>query len=267
MSGLAALQADFARYLLDQPGGLQSRLGGKGHAGVERRLQVYRHAYGARLREALATDHPKLAALAGHDFAALANAYVAAHPSRSFSLRRLGAALPGFLAAAPPWSARPALAAMAAFEEALADAFDAADDPVLPLRALAEVAAADWPGLRLVPHPATIRLRLAVDAPALWRALEHGEPAPEKATMTSDPGVWLVWRQGLEVRFRPLPPEEAAAFDAMAEGADFAQLCDAVAGIVGAASAPLRVVELVRLWTGTGIISALLPPGGPPREQ
>jgi hypothetical protein len=260
MSELAALQGDFARCLLDEPNGLSSRLGAGGRAGVERRLQVYRHAYGARLREALAADHPKLAALAGEDgFAALAAAYVAVHPSRSFSLRRLGAALPGFLAATPPWSAQPELAAMAAFEEALADAFDAADAPVLPVTALAEVAATDWPGLRLVLHPASIRLCLAVDAAALWRALERGEPASEDAATTA--GDWLVWRQGLEVRFRPLPPDEAAAFGALDEGADFAGLCETVAAVAGAAAAPLRVVELVQLWAGTGVLSGLLPPG------
>jgi hypothetical protein len=263
MSALAALQAEFARYLLDRPSDIAAALHDCGPAALERRLDIYRHGYGARLREALANDFPKLAALAGETgFTELAAAYVAAHPSRSFSLRRLGGALPAFLAATPPWSARPVLAAMAAFEAALADAFDAADAPALTPAALAGIAAEDWPGLRLVPHPTAVRLCLPLEVPELWRAIEHGG-GPDQPATASGPGAWLVWRWDLDVRFRLLPPEEEAGFDAMAEGADFAALCEAVAAIVDEDAAPLRVVEMVQLWAGSGLLAGLLPPGSP----
>ncbi|MFO1057510.1 MAG: hypothetical protein U1E53_11150 [Dongiaceae bacterium] len=150
---------------------------------------------------------------------------------------------------------------MAAFEGALADAFDAADAWHAAVAALAAVAAEDWPGLRLVPHPAAIPLSLPVDAPALWAAIERGEAAEEMAA--AGPGDWLVWRDDLDVRFRPLPPEEAAGFAAMADGADFALLCETVAGVVGEEAAPPRVVAMVQLWAGSGALTRLLPPGSP----
>ncbi|WP_163367521.1 HvfC/BufC N-terminal domain-containing protein, partial [Klebsiella aerogenes] len=64
-------------------------------------LQVYRHAYRARLAEALADNYTVLArALGDEAFDALAQAYLAAHPSRHPSIRWFGAALADFMAVA-----------------------------------------------------------------------------------------------------------------------------------------------------------------------
>src|SRR5687768_5344401 len=58
--------------------------------GADGRAAIYRHMYRARLHGVLATDLPKLRLALGADaFAAIADAYLAAFPPRSFTLRDL----------------------------------------------------------------------------------------------------------------------------------------------------------------------------------
>jgi len=261
MSGLRELQEDFAGYLLGQPNRMSERALGSSKADVALMLNVYRHAYGARLLEVLATDYPKLAALAGAaTFEELGRAYIAAHPSRSFSARWLGGRLSDFLAATPPFDQRPALAEMARFEWAITTAFDAAEAPVERLSGLAAVPPTSWPGMRLQPHPTAIRIDLAFDVPRLWQRLDRGEPAGEASALATPPVAWLVWRVGLDVKFRPLPPDEAWAFDAMRRGEDFSAICEGLCRYVAPDRAAFRAVEIVRQWLETEAIGGLAYP-------
>ena len=258
MTDLRALQEDFTRYLRDQPNRMAERAQGGRRAPVERMLNVYRHAYAARLLEVLGNDYPKLAALAGAaSFEQLGRAYIAAHPSRSFSARWFGGRLPGFLAATPPFAARPELVAMAGFEWAIATAFDAADAAAEPLAALAAVPPTAWPGMRLHPHPTVTRIDLAVDVPSLWRRLDRAETAGEIPPPTGDPAAWLIWRVGLDVKFMALPPDEAWAFDAMRHGEDFAAICEGLCTFVAAERAAFRAAELIKQWIEADTIGRL----------
>src|SRR5262249_58449713 len=64
------------------------------------RIAIYPDMYRCRLIEALLEDYPRLAAALGDGgFADLVRDYVAAHPSSHPSLRHLGTALAGLLAA------------------------------------------------------------------------------------------------------------------------------------------------------------------------
>jgi len=258
MSRLRELQEDFTAYLLDQPNGMAERARGTAKADVGLLLNVYRHAYSARLLEVLATDYAKLKALAGEaEFERLGRAYIAAHPSRSFSARWFGAGLAGFLAVTPPFAERPALAAMASFEWAIATAFDAADAPAEPLAALAAVPPSAWPGMRLHPHPTVTRIDLDLDAPRLWLRLERGEAACEIPAPATEPAAWLVWRMGLDVQFRALPPDEAWAFDAMRRGVDFASICEGLCNFVATDQAAYRAAELVKTWIDADAIAGI----------
>lgn len=258
MSDLRELQEDFTRYLLDQPNAMAERAQGSRRADVGLMLNVYRHAYVARLIEVLATDYPKLKTLAGEAmFDRLARAYIAAHPSRSFSARWLGGQLPGFLATASPFSEQPALAAMATFEWALATAFDAADAPAEPLAALAAVPPAAWPAMRLHPHPALVRIDLVVDVPGVWQRLDRREAAGEIPEQAGMPAAWLAWRIGLDVKFRALPADEAWAIDAMRRGEDFAAICEGLCGFIDADQAAFRAAGLIRTWIEADLIGQI----------
>lgn len=67
------------------------------------RLAIYSNAYFARLLECLRAEFPLLAVAAGREaFDALAIGFLVAHPSRSYTLNRLGASLPNYLAETRP---------------------------------------------------------------------------------------------------------------------------------------------------------------------
>ena len=98
------------------------------------RVEIYNRMYWFRLLECIATDFPGLRALLGDGrFWKLAEAYLKAYPSRSFTLRNLGAKLPRFVTAEAKWTKPHAEAAgdLARFEWAQIVAFD--DEQLAPL--------------------------------------------------------------------------------------------------------------------------------------
>lgn len=104
------------------------------------RLEIYAHSYWYRLMDCVYEDCPGLRALLGAPrFDRLVRAYLARHPSRSFTLRNLCARLPDFIRARPALTApRTALAhAVARFEWAQTVAFDGEALPVLSAAVIA----------------------------------------------------------------------------------------------------------------------------------
>lgn len=107
---------------------------------AQARLNIYARCYWFRLCDCLHEDCPGLRALLGEErFGALARAYLARHPSRSFTLRNLAAQLPEFIRAEPRWTApETRLAeAVARLEWAGTVAFDGAMCPPLTAEDLA----------------------------------------------------------------------------------------------------------------------------------
>jgi hypothetical protein len=128
------------------------------------RLEIYHSMYPLRMEEALASDYPGLKHFLGdHGFFRLAERYVQAHPSRSFTLNPLGRHLPEFLESADV-PRREFCRDLARLERALAEAFEADETPALDESAVAAVPAQAWEGARLVPI-AAFRL-LALRYPA-----------------------------------------------------------------------------------------------------
>lgn len=256
MSGLALLQRDFLRALAGGDDAVVARLDDRRGVGRERGLGVYVHAYGARLREVLGLDHAALASLLGEDaWIAMADAYIRAHPSRHASLRRFGDELPGFLRSHQPWTGRPLLAEMAAFERALLDSFDAADAAPAAWQDLLEMPPTRWAGMRPALVPSLARQTLATPAVECWRALKRGEAVPTMASaMRSD---WAIWRDPhLVTRFRSLAADEAALLDHLLAGGDFAGGCERLQDWHPAEAVPARALALLEQWCGEGWIAA-----------
>jgi hypothetical protein len=129
------------------------------------RLQLYNRMYWFRLFDAISDDCPGLRALLGDDrFFALARAYLARHPSRSFTLRNLCSRLPQFIAEEPRWSApRTGLAlAVARFEWAQTEAFDGEGRPKLTADDIADAPPSRL-RLGLQPYLSLLRLEYPVD--------------------------------------------------------------------------------------------------------
>lgn len=225
-------------------------------------LAVYRHAYRARLAEALADNHTVLArALGDEAFDALAQAYIAAHPSGHPSIRWFGHLLADFMAGAGgDLVPHASLVDFARMDWALRGAFDAADAPLLDTAALAALGPDDWAGLVLHLHPSAQRVALAHAIEPGWRALrewtpESGADAPELDEPVRHAHTLLAWRQAGDTRWRALAPLEAALLAAVAAGAPFVLLCERAAAELGdpEAAAP-AVVAALQQWLADGLL-------------
>jgi Putative DNA-binding domain len=215
------------------------------------RLEIYADMYLWRLVDALREDYPKLAALLGDErFYALAEAYVREHPSHHHDLGRLGVHLPAFLRAHPD-PGRPDLADLAALEWARSEVFFEAETEPARQDALAALSPEEFLEARLRLAPALRVLAVEHDAVGLWRALEHGEPAPPPA-----PGIhaMAVWRSRFEVFHTALELDEATALEAVASGDPLSRVCAAFAGREDATRAAFAAMTS---WFDEGWIAAV----------
>lgn len=256
MQRLASLQARFSRSVLEGSDAAWADVAGDARLDPGARLSIYANAYRARLLEVLGKDFACVKAQMGEEaFEAAALAYAAAHPSRSPSLRWFGRAFATFLRRAEPYADAPALAETAAFEWALGEAFDAADDPSASLADAAAVPPEAWARLRLAPRASLRTLRLAWSVPAAYAAMERGErPAPERLRA---PVTCLVWRADGLTRWRSLAAEEAEILSDALCGRTFGALCEALAERGGEEAAPARAAALLARWIEEGLFTRL----------
>lgn len=240
-------------------------VGGQGSDGLLRELpgrepllRIYQHAYGARLASALRDNFGTLPQVMGDEaFDELAQAYVAAHPSRHPSIRWFGDRLPVFMHERSDLVPHVALIDLARMEWALRSAFDAANALPIEAAALATVAADDWPRLAfdLLPSVQLIDLQWAVEP--LWRALQSVEPGnePELPEPAAHAHTLLVWRQGLDNRWRSLDANAAALLRTALAGDSFGALCALAATQVGDEQAAGTAVAALQAWLADGLLA------------
>lgn len=252
MTTLAEMQRDFQDYLLGGSEMITTSIHADGVLPVPARLGIYRFAYGQRLVEALTNEFPGLQALLGETaFATLARRYLAAHPSRHPSLRALGQALAAFLASTD--APHPLARDMAAFDWAVARAFDARDEIPIVLAEILTLPAETWEMLRLTFAESVSFFAGAAGIGDLRRALLRGEPADPVA---GDRTVsWLVWRQDDQVQFRPVTHAEAASFGLMQNGGTFGAMCEKLAQNLPQHEEPvLRAATYLKDWVERGLV-------------
>lgn len=129
------------------------------------RLEIYNRQYWFRLSDCFYEDYPGLQAILGERrFAELCVAYLAHHPSTSFTLRNLGRKLVDFVQAEPRLTAPHQEIAldMARLEWSHIEAFDNAAQPVLATEDLRGRDAAQIK-LRLQPHLTLLKLAYPLD--------------------------------------------------------------------------------------------------------
>ena len=254
---LRQLQREMQSGLLEGRSAIEAHIADTPPLTTEARLGIYRHAYVARLIEALQNYYPVLYQILGdEDFEALGAAFVRTHPSVHRSIRWYGQEVAAFLRVELPFAEQPILAEIACFEWRLAESFDSADAVVLDRAALASVEPAEWADLTFRFHPSVQRLTLEWNTVAVWKAIsaEEAPPAPERSANAIE---WLIWRRNLENYFRSLDSEEITALDAALEGCNFAQVCDALSQQLPAEEVPLRAASLIATWLDGGLLSGL----------
>lgn len=218
-------------------------------------LRVYSHAYTARLVAALRDNFGVLPRVLGDDaFDALALAYIEAHPSRHPSIRWFGDRLPEFMAAAgEELVPHPALIDLARMEWALRSAFDAADAQPLTADDLAHVPADEWPRLVLTPLPSVQLLAMEWNVGPVWRVLQGAEAPPDLPEPEALAHTLLIWRQGLDTRWRALDDGPAQLLRCATSGETFAELCALAADQAGNKQAALQAASALRGWIADGL--------------
>ena len=251
---LRRLQQDLQTHLLGEESAIAAAIVDAPPPPIAERLGIYRNAYRVRLIEALDDTYPVLHAVLGDEvFSALGEEFVAAHPSVYRSIRWYGSELAEFLGRCPPYAEQPILAELALLEWTLTEVFDAADAEPVRRAALSAVDPCAWSELQFEFHPSLRRLFLQWNTAAVWQAMSRDEAPPEPC-YAEQPMPWLLWRQNLQNYFRSMAADEAAALDAALRGADFAQICEALAEWLPEDEIPLRAASLLGLWADSGII-------------
>ena len=116
------------------------------------RVGIYRGMYLARLEEALASDYPALKHFLNEDpFFDLVAQYLDRHPSRSYTLNRLGDHFPTFVATQTDLPKHEFVCELARLELALSEVFDAEETPVLSAADIAAIPPDAWENARLKP--------------------------------------------------------------------------------------------------------------------
>ncbi len=218
------------------------------------RLAVYQRMYPLRMREALAADYPGLAAFLGDDrFLEFVLAYVAVHPSRSYTFARLGGRVPEFLRKSRRFTPSAFLSDLARLEQAMAEVFEvdeegaghAAPAPP-PLRHVAT----NWESRRFAVSP-TLRLLSFRHAtgPAL-DALKAG-----KRPSTRPRASWAaVHRRRYSVYRVDLGHEGFLLLGALAKKRPLGAALREAARKSGKPLSPLAVTRAFRTFTAEGLL-------------
>ena len=203
------------------------------------RLEIYRGMYPLRMQEALAVDYPAMAKFLGEEkFNDLVARYTEFHPSRSYTLNRLGDSFPEFL------KDDPFLHDLARYELAMTQVFDEQQSPELDPDAFGSIG----PDSRLKTI-AAFRL-LAFDYPVneFFQSFrdeeELVEPEPRRTWIAFHRRDYAVYRMALEER----------AYDFLSALCDGATILEAIDG-TGATQDEL--FGWFRDWSAAGIFGGI----------
>lgn len=260
MNQLAKLQNTFQDYVL-KPDPLASTtwVSAAGKSAPEKQLSIYSYAYHARLVEVLTNDYPATLVAIGEDyFEQLTGEYIKAHPSQFFSLRDFGAGLANFILELfekeTHWQEMPWLYELVVFEWSLGQAFDAADDKIFTEHDMATVAPEIWPNLKFKLHSSVQRLDFEWNIIEMWQALTAETPTEVSATKDAST-PWLVWRENLSTHFRSMEIDEKCAFDTLAQGGSFTDICESLLNLINEEEIPMHTASLLKSWISQSLIS------------
>ncbi len=259
---LAPLQQAFQQFVLGQQdeAAILPQIATRPGLSCTERLAIYSNAYRIRLRDALSEAFDKTHRYLGDElFYAAAAGYVEHNPSQWSNLRWYGASFPVFLQQYLP--EHPVVAELAAFEWALSLAFDAEDQAILPLSALAQVQEDEWESIGFVCHASVRFLPLHSNCVAIWLALadateDAGEteesPAPPEPSWQESAQPWLIWRKNLQAHFRSLSQPEYLALLGLQAGQGFAEVCAMVAE--NAPESAAQIGQWLQTWLSEEVL-------------
>lgn len=213
------------------------------------RLDIYRGMYLMRMQEALEVDYPGLVNFVGADeFFRLVSRYVDLHPSRSYTLNRLGDHLPVFLETVDDIRKPEFCRDLARLELLLTQVFDEQETPALTAEQIAAVPQDAWEGARLRPI-AAFRLA-AFDYPVsqYLGAVDEENPVPQIRKRKT----WVAaYRRNYSVHRLDLNRQAAELLSLLVAGKT---LGDAIAAVRVPQS---RLFQWFREWVSEGLFRAV----------
>ncbi len=215
------------------------------------RLAVYQEMYPLRMHDALAADYPGLAAFLGHErFFGFVLAYVAVHPSRSYTFARLGDQVPEFLRETRRFSPAPFLYDLARLERAVTEVFEVDEEgserPPRPLRHVAET----WESRRFATPPTLRLLAFRHAAGAALDALKAG-----RRPRTRPRATWAaLHRRSYAVYRLDLTREEFHLLGALAKGQTLGMALRAAARACAKPLSPRAVTRAFRTFTAEDLL-------------
>jgi len=225
------------------------------------RLEIYNRQYWFRLQTAFSEDFPALKAVVGAErFESLMNAYLAAHPSRSFTLRNLGSKLLVWLTQNSQYAGRRQALALdvVRVEWACIEAFDNAERAPLGAEEVATVGADSQ--LALQPYVQLLALQYPADDLVLdmhqHQKRESSEAGTRPESMEEEPyqplrlrkrATWLaIHRSDLSLYYKRLSRSEYLTLCALRDGQTLPVALEA--GFAGSRLAIGMKLNLVRQW-------------------
>lgn len=265
MKDLRQLQKDFADYLKgNRESTIQADIASDEKADAAERMGFYHDAYRLRLIDVLSMDYPVVAKLLGEeDFAKMALAYLRNYPSKYKSVRWFGLHLPEFLQANDSSEENSEqLLEIAQFEKAQNDVFDAKLSDVAVVDQLAAIDPSDWADIRVELIPASQMLSLHNNIASVWLELfkrddDSIEPATAAWVRQEYPVSWIVWRGGLDPKWRMLEVDEAWAVQAFQEGQTFGDVCAGLTEWLDEEHVPMRAVSILKTLIIDEVVSTI----------
>jgi hypothetical protein len=250
---LKETQALFQEAILNQDDRVLDFLLDNSRTGRDTLFGVYQNGYVGRLVEILASDYEDLKSYLGEDeFEELARAYVAANPSRTQNARWFGSRMVEFLKTEGRYAQRHEVADLATIEQALSNAFDAADATHITVQDLAKFKPDDWARFTFVPHPSVAIIDVQTNAFAIWRAVKDGKTPPRvKAKAVQH---LMTWRQGTTPMIREIASEEVMMWTEACCGLRFEALCEMVAAFDDPDGAAMRAAQYLQGWLSTEML-------------
>jgi hypothetical protein len=260
MKNLASQLASVQTYVLRESSSAVAGVAGSRALSRGKRLGIYRDAYFLRLHELLSSSYGALKVILGDErFDELVAAYTAQHRSHHYSIRYYGDTLAKFLAGDARFKSEPALAEVAAWEWAMAHAFDAADAEPVDVAALSRVPPHLWAEVSFRFHPSVKPMAARWNCVALWQAANRGEPLPDQIRRARA-STWVVWRRGLDVLFERLDMPERDALRLALKCRSFPEICASAPSALDDAGQAGWAVQLIQRWVARGWIIELVTP-------
>ncbi len=225
-------QSHFAAALLDPdapvPVGV---IDPRGHP-APKRFAVYRNNVAGSLVEALKAAFPMLVKLLGEEFfAAMALAFLRAHPPKSRILMLYGDEMPGFLEQFQPVAHLGYLPDIARVDQALRESYHSADSTHLPEVEFHRLLGQDIAALRLRLAPSLRLIRSRWPIFSIWAANHDNGPTPKPQAEDL-----LILRPEFDPRPQLLPPGGAAFLAGLMAGRTLGESLDLATGPIDLAA-------------------------------